>query len=83
MRILLMVVFCLVAPPLSAKNEEKPAEILVSLSTKGNDVAFDTSSLQVPFGKTIKLVFKNEADNDSEILHNICDTKARAPPMRY
>ena len=55
--------------------EEKAAEIKVSLSTKGNDVAFDTESLQVPFGRTVKLLFQNEADKDSAILHNIAILK--------
>lgn len=60
-----------------AKNAKGETEIQMNLSTKGNDIAFDKSTLQVPFGKPIKITFKNMAENDSEIYHNIAFMKAR------
>ncbi|MCX6126253.1 MAG: plastocyanin/azurin family copper-binding protein [Proteobacteria bacterium] len=50
-------------------DAEKPLNI--RLSTKGNDIAFDQSALQVPFAKSISLRFINEAAKGSEILHNV------------
>ena len=48
-----------------------PLKVNVNLSTKGNDIAFDATSIQVPFGRDIHLGFSNQAAKDSEILHNI------------
>lgn len=53
----------------------KEAVIDVKLSTKGNDIAFDQTAIQVPFGKNIKINFVNEATKDSEILHNVAILK--------
>jgi uncharacterized cupredoxin-like copper-binding protein len=47
----------------------------MKLSTKGNDIAFDQTALQVPLGKKINLRFINQADKDSEILHNVAILK--------
>ena len=43
----------------------------IKLSSKGNDIAFDITSFQVPFGKDLVLKFANSANKDSEIIHNI------------
>ena len=61
-------------PQTQPKNGEI-SEIVVVLSSKGNDVAFDQKALQVPFGKKVKFIFKNKADGDSEIDHNIAIIK--------
>lgn len=47
----------------------------VRLSTKGNDIAFDQTAIQVPFGKKVQLKFINEAAKGSEILHNVAVLK--------
>lgn len=57
------------------KPDPDQINITVELSTKGNDIAFDTVSLQVPFGKSVKISFKNQAKPDSGILHNIAILK--------
>lgn len=52
---------------------DKPLDI--RLSTKGNDIAFDQTAIQVPFAKSISLRFINEAVKGSEILHNVAILK--------
>ncbi len=47
----------------------------IRLSTKGNDIAFDQSALQVPFAKKVSIRFINEAAKASEILHNVAILK--------
>jgi len=61
------------ASPTSNAGEKGKTEALIDirLSTKGNDIAFDQEAIQVPFSKTIKINFVNEAVMDSEILHNV------------
>ena len=49
--------------------------VTVSLSTKGNDIAFDQTSIQIPFAETITLTFANQALKGSEILHNVAILK--------
>ncbi|HTL12632.1 MAG TPA: plastocyanin/azurin family copper-binding protein, partial [Bdellovibrionota bacterium] len=61
-----------VAAPVSA---EDAVDVTVTLSTKGNDVSFDQTSLQVPFGATVKLKFKNAASKKSGIEHNVAILK--------
>ncbi|MBC7533721.1 MAG: hypothetical protein H7318_19310 [Oligoflexus sp.] len=51
------------------------AGVTVSLSTKGNDIAFDQTSIQIPFAETITLTFANQALKGSEILHNVAILK--------
>ncbi|MDD9952328.1 MAG: plastocyanin/azurin family copper-binding protein [Zetaproteobacteria bacterium] len=50
-------------------------EVVINLSTKGNDIAFDSEAIQVPFGRDFPLIFKNRAKTDSEIIHNIAILK--------
>ena len=59
------------AGSLPIQGGEKPTEIIVSLSTKSNDIAFDKTAIQVSFGKPIKLIFRNDASKGTEIQHNI------------
>lgn len=47
----------------------------IRLSSKGNDIAFDTHYLEVPAGSTVNLRFKNKANPASGILHNIAILK--------
>lgn len=63
----------LFAPPANAGGKGDP--IAIRLSTKGNDIAFDTTAIQVPFGLKVKLRFINEAEKDSQILHNVAVLK--------
>ncbi|MBC7660627.1 MAG: hypothetical protein H7249_13100 [Chitinophagaceae bacterium] len=49
--------------------------VTVSLSTKGNDIAFDQTSIQIPFAENITLTFVNQALKGSEILHNVAVLK--------
>ena len=45
--------------------------IHVKLSSTGQEVMFDQQRLDLPFGKTIRLVYKNDAPLDSQISHNV------------
>jgi plastocyanin len=67
----LVLVTCLVSSCVTVPNESANSVYQVRLSTHGNDVAFDTSLVEVPLKPVITLAFVNEADHDSEILHNI------------
>lgn len=49
--------------------------LLIKLSTKGNDIAFDQAALQVPFAAKVKVRFANEAAKDSQIQHNVAILK--------
>ncbi len=55
----------------SIDRSSKYYETKIDLSTNGDDIAFDKSAIQVPFGKTILLSFINRATHDSEITHNV------------
>lgn len=61
---------CLISGADAALAEESKS-IEIKLSTKGNDIAFDQTAVQIPCCKLIKLKFVNEASKDSEIQHNI------------
>ena len=52
-------------------DPESSVTVQVDLSTKGNNIEFDQKAIEVPFGKTVFLVFKNQANPDSQIDHNI------------
>jgi len=52
-------------------KRKSPKIIYINLSSRGNDVAFEQENLQIPFGQEVKLVFRNQADIDSEITHNV------------
>lgn len=52
-------------------SNRQPGKIKINLSSKGNDVAFDTQAIQAPKGRGFEIVFENKAGPDSEILHNI------------
>lgn len=67
--ILTFVLFCFSC----VKNDETTIEI--KLSTKGNDISFDQEALQVPIGRKINLIFRNMAEGDSEIDHNVAIIK--------
>ena len=45
--------------------------IHVKLSTTGQEVMFDQQRLDLPFAKTIRLKYKNDAPLDSQISHNV------------
>ena len=45
--------------------------IHVKLSTTGQEVMFDQQKLELPFAKTIRLRYKNDAPLDSQISHNV------------
>jgi azurin len=45
--------------------------IHVKLSTTGQEVMFDQQRLELPFAKTIRLKYKNDAPLDSQISHNV------------
>ena len=45
--------------------------IHVKLSTTGQEVMFDQQRLDLPFAKTIRLIYKNDAPLDSKISHNV------------
>jgi azurin len=66
----------LVAAPQSfASPKTRPAlvtrTIHVKLSTTGQEVMFDQQRLDLPFAKTIRLKYKNDAPLDSQISHNV------------
>jgi azurin len=43
----------------------------VKLSTTGNEVMFDQQRLDLPFARTVRLRYKNDAPADSQITHNV------------
>ncbi len=45
--------------------------IHVKLSTTGNEVMFDQQRLELPFAKTVRVRYKNDAPLDSQITHNV------------
>lgn len=59
--------------------EVKAADtVVIELSTKGNDIAFDQSAVQVKFQKSVSLKFVNKAAADSHIGHNVAILKPDA-----
>jgi hypothetical protein len=62
-----------IASPLFAKPRASVVTrtIHVKLSTTGQDVMFDQQRLDLPFAKTIRLRYKNDAPLDSQISHNV------------
>ena len=65
----------LAAPQIFAKPKARPAMVTrtihVKLSTTGQEVMFDQQRLDLPFAKTIRLKYKNDAPLDSQISHNV------------
>ncbi len=65
----------LVAPQILAGPKGRPTvverTIHVKLSTTGQEVMFDQQRLDLPFAKTIRLKYKNDAPLDSQISHNV------------
>jgi len=45
--------------------------IHVKLSTTGDEVMFDQQRLELPFARTVRLRYKNDAPLDSQITHNV------------
>ncbi|HYX31979.1 MAG TPA: cupredoxin domain-containing protein [Oligoflexus sp.] len=60
------------APSASSQTEN----VLITLRTDGNEIAFDRTSIQVPAGRRIQLRFVNGARPGSEILHNVAILKS-------
>lgn len=59
--------------------EAKASEtVVIELSTKGNDIAFDQTAVQIKFKKSVSLKFVNKAAADSHIGHNIAILKPDA-----
>ncbi len=52
-------------------SASKSVRLLVRLSTHGNDVSFDQQSLQVPASRPVRIEFRNDAEPDSGIYHNV------------
>ncbi len=78
-KILLLCALLFSSSVVSAKKNKSDVVVLkISLSTKGTDIAFDQSSIQVPFGKTVQLTYINQADANSEISHNVAIVKLGA-----
>lgn len=65
----------LVAPQIHAGPKGRPKmverTIHVKLSTTGEEVMFDQQRLELPYAKTIRLKYKNDAPLDSQISHNV------------
>jgi len=63
------------APRILANPKARPSivthTIHVKLSTTGQEVMFDQQRLDLPFAKTIRLKYKNDAPLDSKISHNV------------
>ena len=63
------------APPSFARPKTRPAVVThtihVKLSTTGQEVMFDQQRLDLPFAKTIRLKYMNDAPLDSQISHNV------------
>lgn len=55
----------------SCHNQNLETRVEINLSTMGNDIAFDQNAIQVPLGKPVSLIFRNKADHDSQIDHNV------------
>lgn len=54
-----------------AAADPKVIPITVTLSSHGNDIAFDQKALQVKFGRKVRLTYKNAAKKNSGISHNV------------
>jgi plastocyanin len=63
------------AAPAARADDGGGPTVDLRLSTKGNDIAFDQTAIQVPFGTAVKLKFVNEAAKGSEIQHNVAVLK--------
>jgi azurin len=65
----------LIASPAPATPRARPLVVTrtihVKLSTTGQEVMFDQQRLDLPFAKTIRLRYKNDAPLDSQISHNV------------
>lgn len=63
---------------MSSREARANDAVVIELSTKGNDIAFDQTAVQIKFKKTISLKFVNKAAADSHIGHNIAILKPDA-----
>lgn len=54
-----------------AKDEVKNITVKIELNSESSEIKFDTASIEAPFGKTIRLTYRNNAPAGSEILHNV------------
>ncbi|MFK7873824.1 MAG: plastocyanin/azurin family copper-binding protein [Oligoflexales bacterium] len=57
----------------SAFSDDK--NVSINLSTKGNNIAFDTEKIKIKLGQGLRIKFKNLAFKDSGIFHNIAILK--------
>jgi len=74
-RLFLTPLLCIFALAFEARAADT---VVIELSTKGNDIAFDQSAVQIQFKKSIGLKFVNKAAADSHIGHNIAILKPDA-----
>ena len=61
-----------------ARNVKKSGDVVVlnvNLVTKGTEMAFDQTALEVPLGKKIQLTYSNQSEASSEITHNVAIVK--------
>lgn len=59
-------------PALSAPSPHgEPVVVQIDLSTKGDDIAFDKTSIQLVAGRRYRIRFRNLASPDSMIAHNV------------
>ncbi len=68
----------LLFPSMGSWEARAADTVVIELSTKGNDIAFDQSAVQIKFNKSISLKFVNKAAADSHIGHNIAILKPDA-----
>lgn len=57
------------------KKKTGTVVLKINLVTKGTEMSFDQTELNVQFGKKIKLTYKNHSDAKSEISHNVAIVK--------
>ncbi len=75
MKIILLFSFALFSCRTHVDALDKVRVIQIELNSKGNEIAFEQDYIHIPLGKRVKLTFKNKADRDSEITHNVAIIK--------
>ncbi len=74
----LFLFFSILSLSVIARNVKKSVDVValnVSLVTKGNEMTFDQTVIDVQFGKKIQLTYSNQAEAGSEITHNVAIVK--------
>ena len=64
--------------PTAVPATAKPAAVVLELGTKGDELAFDKTTLSAPAGSKITIRFNNKAGAGSGMLHNVVVLKAGA-----